>query len=219
MFTIRGLEFSGFPGRDYQSGNLQQLHYRERVEWLRRRFEMVFVGPFRALVHLEHEQYVWLCVVSLLCAAVEGLAQFEYGGDGNRQKFIKFVEQYFPAFKQYHFVLYDPHPHDPAPQATTPAEHLHKYFRSGLTHSLVIGWGGLLHREDGAPDYLFEATQGVGGEKALGIAPRELVQDFLTAVGDFFNALEQREPPARKTRLFDARFTRLFLVKAAPPLP
>ena len=126
------------------------------------------------------------CVSSICSAGIEGLSQFQWDGIGTRQRFINFVERYFVEFPKYQFVLHDPHANYPAPQATSTAEHLYKYFRSGLAHSFCIEWGGLLHREDGATDYLFETRQGTGGESALGIVPRELVTDFVNAVDRFF---------------------------------
>jgi hypothetical protein len=217
MFLIRNLEFTGFPGRDVRSGHLQQLDYRERVAWLQHRTEFVFLTPFRDLVAREDEHYVWLCAVHLLCAAVEALASFEPSPPGHAS-FIAFVERYFPEFPKHALTLDDPQPR-PSFTATRPAEHLFKFFRSGLTHSFCIEWGGLQHAEEGGGAYLFATRQGINGERGLGIAPRELVADFLHAVENFFTTLSQRTPPSPETEAFDRRFADVFLKKVAPPLP
>jgi hypothetical protein len=213
--NIAGLEFSGFPGRD--SAHLRTLGYHDRVRWLRYRFNLVFLTPFLELRRLERSDcYIWLCVVNLLCSAIEAFAGFEFRGDG-RERFAQFVEKYFRAeFRNSGLSLYDP---EPGSAAVTPAEHLYKYFRCGLAHSFCIEWGGILHREDGAPSYLFEANTGHGSEKSLGIVPRELVDDFLNAVNCFFQGLEKRNPSDIGARTFNGRFEQVFLTKVGPPVP
>lgn len=70
---INGLEFSGFPGRD--SANLHGLDYAGRVAWLRYRFNLVFLTPFRRLLALESPDcYIWLCVFELAGAAIYALS-------------------------------------------------------------------------------------------------------------------------------------------------
>lgn len=213
---IEGLVFSGFPGRD--SVNLRGLSYAGRVQWLKYRFELVFLTPFRELVRLEDaDRYVWLCVVSLLCSAIEALASFEFQ-PGQRRPFVAFVEKYFSAaFTQSTLRLHDPRP--TGWTARTPAEHLYKYFRSGLAHSFCIEWGGILHREDGAPDYLFEAKTGHGLRRSLGVIPRELVADFETAVERFFQVLATPRRTHIAIQAFTRRFEVVFLAKTGPPLP
>jgi len=214
---IAGLEFTGFPGRD--SANLRALDYTQRVRWLRYRFELVFLTPFQELRKLEcPDCYIWLCVVNLLCAAVEALSKFEFTGT-DRDCFVQFVEKYFSAdFRQARLNLYDPRPQRRA-GAVTPAQHLYKYFRSGLAHSFCIEWGGILHHEDGAPSYLFEANTGLGAEKSLGIVPRELVIDFLNAVDVFFRGLQASNAADPIALRFTQRFEEVFLAKAGPPIP
>lgn len=208
---IEGFTFTGFPGRD--AANLSRLSYAGRVAWLKHRFELVFLVPFREFIKLERPDcYIGLCVSSLLCSAVEALASLEFDDPRGHERFARFVETYFsPDFRGGTLALYDPKP--ARWTARTPAEHLYKYFRSGLAHSFCIEWGGLSHREDGAPSYLFEA--GPGPDKSLGIVPRELVQDFQDSVGRFFRALESRGAVG----VFQQRFEEVFLAKAGPPLP
>lgn len=214
---ISGLPFTGFPGRD--SANLRPLAYPSRVRWLRYRFDLVFLTPFAALRKAEGPDcYIWLCVLNLLCAAIEALSKFEFDGN-DRECFVGFVEKYLgDEFRQRALRLYDPRPGRFAP-AATPAEHLYKYFRSGLAHSFCIEWGGLLHREDGAPSYLFEAATSLGPERSLGVVPRELVTDFLKAVEDFFKACEARDPLDPLSQKFNRRFNEVFLMKSGPPIP
>jgi len=72
----------------------------------------------------------WLCVVSLLCTAVEALADFEFDGNG-LQRFAGFVERYFsPDFSAGVLSLDDPMPDRGAP-AVTPAQHLYNTFGAG----------------------------------------------------------------------------------------
>ena len=78
---IEGQTFSGFFGADFDANKLRALSYTGRVEWLRFRFNLVFLTPFTRLVALESgDCYVWLCVTNLLCGAVEALAAFEFSG-------------------------------------------------------------------------------------------------------------------------------------------
>jgi hypothetical protein len=213
---IEGMQFTGFARLDLE--NLMKLDYSGRVKWLRYRFEFVFLTPFRRFVQLDSADcYVWLCVVSLLCTAVEALADFEFGGRGV-ERFARFVETYFrPDFSAGVLSLDDPKPKRGA-LATTPAQHLYKYFRCGLAHSFCIEWGGVLHREDGAPNYLFERNP-VGAQKSLGVAPRELVADFLAAVEKFFDAAESWKPGMPQAVHFGRHFHEIFLVSCATPEP
>src|SRR6202158_1291325 len=187
-FEIAGQRFSGFPGLD--SVHLRNLNYRDRIRWFKYRFGRVFLTPFAEFRKLERADcYIWLCVVNLVCSAIEALSRFQFEGSSDRDCFVQFVEKYFaPAFQQPKLSLYDPRP-EKGREASTSAEHLYKYFRSGLAHSFCIEWGGLQHREDGAPAYLFETPQGHAGQRALGIVPRELIADFKRAVDSYFLAL------------------------------
>jgi len=209
---IEGMPFVGFAGID--GAYLPRLSYAGRVAWLKYRFELVFLTPFKRFVAQEGEAYVWLCVVNLLCAAVEALADFEFDGNG-MQPFARFVEKYFSAeFRTSMLSLDDPKPRRNS-TATTPAEHLYKYFRCGLAHSFCIEWGGLLHREDGAPSYLFE-REPIPGQKSLGIVPRELVNDFLSGVDKFFQEAASWKPGTPTAKNFTRHFEETFLVCAAP---
>jgi hypothetical protein len=87
---IEGMKFTGFARLDME--NLVKLDYPGRVKWLKYRFGLIFLTPFRKFVELDGADcYVWLCVVSLLCTAVEALADFEFDGSG-MQRFSRFVE-------------------------------------------------------------------------------------------------------------------------------
>jgi hypothetical protein len=133
-------------------------------------------------------------------------------------RFARFVERYFGAEFRAPMHLAE-FPGARNPRATTAAEHLYKYFRSGLAHSFCIEWGGLQHRESGAPAYLFESPQGHAGQCALGIVPRELVADFKRAVESYFVALEGRLPQEPEAVQFNHRFEEVYLNRARPPLP
>jgi hypothetical protein len=213
---IQGIQFSGFPGRDFN--DLRRLDFNGRVQWVRYRFQNFFLDTFDRVVALEHESYVWLCVVNLLTSAVEALSQFEFGDERGMTRFARFVERYLRAEFRGPMQLDEP-PGARNPRATTAAEHLYKYFRSGLAHSFCIEWGGLQHREEGAPSYLFETPQGQAGQCALGIVPRELVADFKRAVDSYFLALEGRQPQEPEAIQFNSRFAEVFLNKTRPPLP
>jgi hypothetical protein len=209
---IQGMQFSGFAGID--KSNLPLLDYSGRVQWLRYRINLVFLTPFERIISLQDDCYVWLCVTNLLCAAIEALADFEFDGSG-MQRFSQFVETYFcPEFRSHTLHLDDPKPN--RTPATTPAEHLYRYFRCGLAHSFCIEWGGLLHREDGASAYLFERDPIGNGQYSLGIVPRELVADFTDAANRFFQNAETWVPGAQKAERFDERFREVFLLCATP---
>lgn len=167
---------------------------------------------------MERDSYVWLCVVNLLTSAVEAFSQFEFDDASGMIRFSRFVERYFGPEFSVPMGLDEP-AGARNPRAATPAEHLYKYFRSGLAHSFCIEWGGLQHREDGAPAYLFEALQGHAGERALGVVPRELVADFKRAANAYFVALQARQPHEPEAIQFNNRFERVYLNKSRPPLP
>jgi hypothetical protein len=151
-------------------------------------------------------------------AAYENFSQFEFADARGMTRFSRFVERYFGP--EFHAPMYLQEPTGAGhPPATTAAEHLYKYFRSGLAHSFCIEWGGLQHREEGAPAYLFEAVQGHGGERALGVAPRELAADFRRAIDSYFRALEGRGPAEAEAAQFNRRFEEVYLNKERPPLP
>ena len=212
---IQGIEFSGFPGRDFS--RLHSLDFQGRIRWVRHRFDHFFLDTFERVVAMEQDSYVWLCVVNLLTSAVEALSQFEFNDPTGLARFSRFVERYFgPEFRA---GLQFDEPRIRNPRAVTPAEQLYRYFRSGLAHSFCIEWGGLLHREDGAPAYLFETPQGHSGQRAMGVVPRELVADFRRAVDSYFVAIVQRLPNEPEAVQFNRRFEEVFLNKARPPVP
>jgi hypothetical protein len=76
--------------------------------------------------------------------------------------------------------------------------------------------GGLLHREDGAPTFLFERDPMADGRHSVGIVPRELVATFLQAVDRFFQTAEAWAPDSATAKRFDEQFTEMFLLCAAP---
>src|SRR5271163_4445848 len=184
---IEGQTFTGFFGREFDADKLRALSHAGRVEWLKFRFNLIFLTPFKELTALDSDEcYVWLCVINLLCGAVEALASYEFAVD-TMTGFSRFVEKYFSSDWKQPLTLHDLRPYRPA---TSPGEHLYRYFRGGIEHSFAIEWGGLRHREDGAPlsrrsdgtpMYLFERVA-VGNQKSLGIVPREFVVDFYKAM-------------------------------------
>jgi hypothetical protein len=219
--VIQGMQFSGFPGRD--SGNLRTLNYAGRVEWFRYRFELVFLTPFRRLVALESNNcYVWLCVMELVGAAIQALANLAIGQGNGHEKFCAFVSTYLPVFARVNLDLQDPTGGRRNKVARTPADHLYKFFRSGLAHSFCIEWGGIQHREerpDLGPDYLFSTMLGRNGEHGLGIVPREFVPDFEAACERVLGCFAVAEPGDQIRSVFEKSFERIFLKKARAPLP
>jgi hypothetical protein len=218
---IEGREFSGFPGRD--SANLRMLDYAGRVAWFRYRFELVFLTPFRRLVRLESPDcYIWLCVFELAGAAISALANSAIGQGDDHAKFTEAVNVYMPTFARATFALDDPRRGRHGQRAATPAEHFYQFFRNGLAHSFCIEWGGIQHREELAnvgPDYLFQTTQGAGGEHGLGVVPREFVEEFEVACERILEAFEAATPESEIRRAFERTFDRVFLRKARAPLP
>src|SRR5436309_2794514 len=197
---IDGLSFAGFPAFD--SVGLKKLGHEGRIRWLRHRFQLVFGTPLEQFLRLERPDcYIWLCALTLMCAATEALSRFEFDGS-DQDCFVEFVNKYFSDAFRHCALTLGPRPeagahrHRRRPRAsarttTSPAEHLYKYFRCGLAHSFCIEWGGLRHRgEDGIQDYLFEVDTGQNSPKALGVIPRELVEDFGRAVTSFFDFCE-----------------------------
>ena len=105
---IEDREFSGFPGRD--SHALRELTFAGRAAWLRYRYDLVFAAAFRTLLDADnHGPYIWLCAVNLLCTAIQALSGFEFNGT-DQQRFISFVEKYFPDFVNAGLHLSDPRP-------------------------------------------------------------------------------------------------------------
>src|ERR1700691_2734783 len=62
--------------------------------------------------------------------------------------FLTFCGEILQSRWNYPLTLQALRPYRPAAR---PAEHLYRYFRGGIEHSFAIEWGGLRHREDGAP--------------------------------------------------------------------
>ena len=217
---IQGWEFSGFPGRD--SDKLRRLDYAGRVEWFRYRFNLVFLVPFRRLIGLDGpECYVWLCVMELAGSAIFALANLAIGNGSDHAKFTAFLNTYLPTFVHANLQLDDPRGGRPNEIARTPADHFYKFFRSGLTHSFCIDWGGIQHREEIpglGPEYLFRTTQGLGGEHGLGIVPREFVRDFEDGCERALTALATAESGSEIREVFERTFERVFLGKVRPPL-
>jgi hypothetical protein len=218
---IEGQEFTGFFGADFDANRLRALSHAGRVEWLKFRFKLTFLTPFKKFVALESgDCFVWLCVVNLLCGAVEALASFEFGDRDPMTAFSNFVEKYFGPDWTQPLNLHDFRPYR---RATRSADHLYKYFRGGLEHSLAIEWGGLRHREeapehkrpDGTLSYLFERTA-LGTQKSLGIVPRELVDDFYRAMDKFFQAAASWVAGSHEHQVFTARFEQVFLTCEGP---
>ena len=210
---INGVTFQGMPGLD--KDKLGALDYAGRVTWLKHRFECFFLAPFRALVALDGEGiYVWLCAVNLLCTAVEALSSFELdlGSGKGMEEFSRFVEEHFPTFRSTTLRLDEPSRRNTP--ATTPAEHLYRYFRSGLAHGFCIEWGGLVHREDGAPGYL-SVRNPVGSLQSLVIAPRDLIAEFEVAMNDFFQKAANWPSGSPQYNCFNARFESVFMICSA----
>ena len=82
---------------------------------------------------MEQETYIWLCALSLLTGAIDALAHFEFADRRGMQRFSNFVGRYFSAEFSKPLRL-DELPGVGGTRARTSAEHLYKYFRSGLTH-------------------------------------------------------------------------------------
>jgi hypothetical protein len=137
---IQGVQFSGFPGRDFS--NLRRLDFQGRIQWVRYRFDKFFMDTFDRIVGMEHDTYVWLCVVNLLTSAVEALSQFEFNDASGMTRFSRFVERYFdPGFVAPMHL--DEPPGARNPRAVTSAQQLYRYFRSAIAHSFCIEWGGV----------------------------------------------------------------------------
>jgi hypothetical protein len=190
---------------------LEQFRYRERVEWLQLRFTVVMLEPFERLVALERECFVWLSALNLLFSGISALADFQFKGNYESQ-FIQFFRTYFPSFSSFSPIVNHPKK-GPRTHAGPIEKHFYNYFRSGLAHHFVIWWGGLLHVEDGAPAFVFEANEGIG------VAPRTLVAEYRTAVNSFFSALAAQEENSAAARLFTSRFQERFLLKTGGIMP
>jgi hypothetical protein len=214
---INGVVFQGMPGLD--KDKLLALDYAGRVTWLRHRFDSFFMAPFRRLVSLDAEGgiYVWLCAVNLLCTAVEALSSFEFDSQSGMEDFARFVEEHFPTFRNTALRLDEPKVN--RTPATKPSEHLYRYFRSGLAHGFCIEWGGLLHREDGAPNYL-SVRKPIGNLQSLVIAPRDLIGEFENAIDDFFRKSAGWPVGSAQYDCFNARFESVFMIcSAASAIP
>lgn len=127
-----------------------------------------------------------------------------------------------PTFANAQLELDDPRHGRQNELARTPTDHFYKFFRSGLAHSFCIDWGGIQHREELpnlSPGYLFQTTQGAGGEHGLGIVPREFVQDFENACDRILNSFETAGPGTEVREAFEQAFARVFLTKTREPVP
>ena len=181
----------------------------------------MFADAFRTLLAADNRgPYIWLGVINF-CTAIQAFSDFEFNGR-DQQRFIAFVEKYFPAFVNAGMHLSDPRRRGADDNAQTPAEHLYKFFRSGLAHNFCIEWGGLNHREElplPVRGYLFEVSPGAPGLNALGVVPRDFVVAYHAAVDQFFATAAGWPDQSAERRIFDRCFTRVFLLKERPPIP
>jgi hypothetical protein len=159
--------------------------------------------------------------MNLLCSAIEALASYEFGGGDSMTQFSRFVEKYFSPDWMEPLALHDLRPYRPVVKS---ADHLYRYFRGGIEHSFAIEWGGLRHREDGAPmrrrgngepSYLFERLA-TGNQNSLGIVPREFVADFYQAMDRFFASATRWDDADPERTHFNARFENIFLTCETP---
>ena len=112
--------------------DLNSMSPKEKVDWLRQRFEKVVIEPLREVERLgRHNPAIWvlnLGVVTIICAAIEALGSFYETDKKDREAFPDFVHKFMHSQYRRHVTG----------SKKTYGHVLYEQFRCGLAHGLTI---------------------------------------------------------------------------------
>ena len=140
---IRIGDFTYYSGLDHLAGASED----ETVAWFRKRFEKVVARPLREVRSLGRDnEAIWdlnLCVVTIICCAIEALGSFYQPNARDSVAFSHFVRAFM-----------DPkHRERAAADGRTYAKILYGQFRCGLAHGFSIEGHEVATRPD---EYIVE---------------------------------------------------------------
>jgi len=184
---------------DYDRRKLGALTDGQRIEYFRRRTNLVALRPFRDLLRgirpESRRSSTVLCLGTCVCCAIEAIGRFHAGKvkeDGGAC-FRAFVHDFMsPSYSR---LL----------GSSTYSSHLWKYFRNGLAHGLAITRGGL----EASSRYLRRRKR--GGVQQLVIDPERLQSDLEAAVAKFIAALKTSPDRAQRMERFNRVFEALWV--------
>jgi hypothetical protein len=131
---IDGRDWTLFKDYDWQ--HYSNLSLQGKIEYLEKRVQLILIDPLeevkrRSLTKVTDEYY-WLCLVTLVCCAIEATGAYLVGRDRKSAKKKKANFKAFESFIQQYMPIYNPF-----------VEDLWKYFRNGLAHGFCIIKGGI----------------------------------------------------------------------------
>jgi len=131
---IDGREWTLF--KDYDKPYYPTLSLQGKIEYLEKRVQLILIDPLeeikRKSLAKETDEYYWLCIVTLVCCAIEATGAYLVGRDrksakkkrANFRAFESFINEYMSVYKPY-------------------VDDLWSYFRNGLAHGFCIEKGGI----------------------------------------------------------------------------
>jgi hypothetical protein len=99
--------------KDYDKPNYSYLSSNGKVEYLEKRVQLVLLDPLNEIkqdvLTKKTNEYHWLCVVTLICCAIEATGGYLIGKDSklakrkgiNGKAFRNFVQNYMPSCRAY----------------------------------------------------------------------------------------------------------------------
>ena len=186
---------------DYDRERLSLLSRAQRIEYFRRRANMVVLRPLRYLLRgirpISTRSSAVLCFGTCICCAIEAFGRFHTGkvvGDEG-QSFKCFIRDFMDRGyrkqlggngKSYATLVYD-------------------YFRKGLAHGFTIKSGGF---EDLAT-YFQEKM--IGSHLQLVIDPSRMLEDLEQAATKFVDALKTAPDVSQRYAKFSTTFDALWV--------
>lgn len=184
--TIEGVGFTLFYDYDeLRDRKLYAISELGRIEWLRKRMNVVFLEPLCRIFNLESKAYKELCshdeeyepvrtamiiAFSALLNGMEALGSFlkekssKKKSSINKDRFFEFMKLMPAIWKNIQVPLW-------------------KNYRNGVAHQFVIKGGGLEFSKDGTLPFWYDDFD---GRLILRVDPVLFFRDFLCAVDKFF---------------------------------
>lgn len=194
---------------DYDRNKLHLLSIDGKIEYLKRRLDLVYFKPLRQIFKLFRRQaesskrrasldflLIWGVI---LIAGIEVLGHYLSYKRSNKDCFRKFIENFMDD-------EWKKTPQNPPDSKTNKYwEWLRDSFRNGLVHGFYVKRGGFEYLNRGL---LFE-ERSIDSNILLVVDPRRLWRDFNQGVKEFFKALSDHKSGYRKT--FETRFDRTYI--------
>ena len=180
MKNIEGVDYTGFI--DYDRTKLGKASPEAKIIWLEYRLQKVLIDPLDQ-IHLPTapchnqvnagDQTFYLCSVTLIACAIEGVGHFLTGKeDTNGDSFKAWLARYMPDWYK-------------KTATWNIQDWLWKSARNGLAHQLAFTNGGI---ECNGSQRFVEKADG-----QIQMDPNLFYEDFKKGVGDFFQELKSKK--------------------------